>query len=154
MLRALKKWFGNQPNKRDYTPSKIFAMQLLTERVGDALEGAGIRVDDRDISEYLAELRGATRKWALSFGYKDDGTYDDESQKLIKYWNELNDDGIYKYRAERILHEPSKLQTQARLLARWGDSKRLNSVIVYMQLVEYELNMHMNNLELARLKTK
>ena len=140
MLKALKRWFGNQPNERDYTPSKIFAMQLLTERVGDAIEGAGVRVD-RDISEYLSELRIATRKWAESF-------------ELVKFWNELNDDGIYKYRAERILHEPAKLQTQAKLLARWGDSKRLNSVIVYMQLVEYELNMHMNNLELARLKTK
>ena len=140
MLKALKRWFGNQPNERDYTPSKIFAMQLLTERVGDAIEGVGIRVD-RDISEYLSELRIATRKWAESF-------------ELVKFWNELNDDGIYKYRAERILHEPAKLQTQAKLLARWGDSKRLNSVIVYMQLVEYELNMHMNNLELARLKTK
>ena len=141
MLRALKRWFGNQPNERDYMPSKIFAMQLLTERVGDAIEGVGVRVVDRDISEYLAELRIATRKWAESF-------------ELVKLWNELNDDGIYKYRAERILHEPAKLQTQAKLLARWGDSKRLNSVIVYMQLVEYELNMHMNNLELARLKTK
>jgi len=140
MLKALKRWFGNQPNERDYTPSKIFAMQLLTERVGDAIEGAGIRVD-RDISEYLSELRIATRKWAESF-------------ELVKFWNELNDDGIYKYRAERILYEPAKLQTQAKLLARWGDSNRLNSVIVYMQLVEYELNMHMNNLELARLKTK
>jgi len=140
MLKALKRWFGNQPNERDYTPSKIFAVQLLTERVGDAIEGAGVRVD-RDISEYLSELRIATRKWAESF-------------ELVKFWNELNDDGIYKYRAERILYEPAKLQTQAKLLARWGDSKRLNSVIVYMQLVEYELNMHMNNLELARLKTK
>jgi len=140
MLKALKRWFGNQPNERDYTPSKIFAMQLLTERVGDAIEGVGVRVD-RDISEYLSELRIATRKWAESF-------------ELVKFWNELNDDGIYKYRAERILHEPAKLQTQAKLLARWGDSNRLNSVIVYMQLVEYELNMHMNNLELARLKTK
>jgi len=140
MLKALKRWFGNQPNERDYTPSKIFAMQLLTERVGDAIEGAGVRAD-RDISEYLSELRIATRKWAESF-------------ELVKFWNELNDDGIYKYRAERILYEPAKLQTQAKLLARWGDSKRLNSVIVYMQLVEYELNMHMNNLELARLKTK
>ena len=140
MLKALKRWFGNQPNERDYTPSKIFAVQLLTERVGDAIEGAGVRAD-RDISEYLSELRIATRKWAESF-------------ELVKFWNELNDDGIYKYRAERILYEPAKLQTQAKLLARWGDSKRLNSVIVYMQLVEYELNMHMNNLELARLKTK
>ena len=52
------------------------------------------------------------------------------------------------------MHEPSKLKTQAELLARWKDSDRLNSVIVYMQLVEYELNRYINNLELARLKTK
>ena len=118
-------------------------MQLLTEHIGERLgQGASIRVEDRDLSEYLYQIRSNSRRWAESF--KPD----------IKFWNDSNVDNIYQQRAERIMHEPSKLKTQAELLARWKDSDRLNSVIVYMQLVEYELNRYINNLELARLKTK
>ena len=50
-------------------------------------------------------------------------------------------------RVKRILHEQSKLLTASVLSARWKNESRLDAVLLYMRLVEYDLNRSINNLE-------
>ena len=42
----------------------------------------------------------------------------------------------------------AKVQTQAQLLARWKDQNRLDSIIVYMTAVEWEIKHTLEKLQL------
>lgn len=160
MFKALRKLFGGSDNGVAFPPSKVFAMELLTKSLAHSTtddrnvvgHDAGFFIENRDLSEYIATMRDNSRQWA-------------ESQDKTLFWNKesLDEagmtenrnyntgsvvDGIYVGRAKRLLNTIAKVKTQAKLLALWQDKNRVDSVIVYMTLVEWEIKHTLDRLKL------
>lgn len=159
MFRALRKLFGGNDNGVVFPPSKVFAMELLTKSLAISTtndknvvgHNASFHVANRDLSEYIATMRDNSRRWA-------------ESQDKVLFWNKESFDdrdgksklyntgsivgGIYVGRAKRLLNTVAKMTTQAQLLARWKDKERLNTIVVYMASVEWELKNTLDRLQL------
>ena len=160
MFRALRKLFGGNDTGVEFPPSKVFAMELLTKSLATSTTNdrnvagyhAGFFIENRDLSEYIALMRQNSRSWA-------------EQQDKVLFWNkESYDDagmtenrnystgsivqGIYVGRAKRLLNNIAKVKTQAQLLALWKDKERLNTIVVYMAAVEWEIKNVLDRLEL------
>ena len=160
MFKALRKLFGGNDVGVEFPPSKVFAMELLTKSLATSTTNdrnvagyhAGFCIENRDLSEYIALMRRNSRKWA-------------EQQDKVLFWNKESFDdagmtehrayntasivqGIYVGRAKRLLNTVAKVTTQAQLLARWKDKDRLDSIIVYMMAVEWELKNTLDRLQL------
>jgi len=145
MLKALKNLLGLNKVVSSFPPSRIMANQLLTQRIGTNWFGdegdLAITVTDRDLSEYLTEIRLQSRKWVMN------STNTDLSRNSMLWNTKSKQLGVYTGRVKRILHEQSKLLTASVLSARWKNESRLDAVLLYMRLVEYDLNRSINNLE-------
>ena len=160
MFKALRKLFGGNDVGVEFPPSKVFAMELLTKSLATSTTNdrnvagyhAGFCIENRDLSEYIALMRRNSRTWA-------------EQQDKVLFWNKESFDdagmtehrayntasivqGIYVGRAKRLLNTVAKVTTQAQLLARWKDKDRLDSIIVYMMAVEWELKNTLDRLQL------
>tara|TARA_R100000995_G_scaffold7503_1_gene3315 strand:+ start:108 stop:602 length:495 start_codon:yes stop_codon:yes gene_type:complete len=160
MFRALRKLFGGSDNGVAFPPSKVFAMELLTKSLATSttndrnLDGrhTGFFIENRDLSEYIALMRRNSRSWA-------------EQQDKVLFWNKESFDesgmtehkgyntgsvvqGIYVGRAKRLLNTVAKVKTQAQLLALWKDKDRVDSIIVYMMAVEWEIKNTLDRLKL------
>ena len=160
MFRALRKLFGGNDTGVEFPPSKVFAMELLTKSLATSttndrnLDGGhtGFFIENRDLSEYIALMRRNSRRWA-------------ESQDKVLFWNkESYDDagmtehkgyntgsvvqGIYVGRAKRLLNTVAKVKTQAQLFGLWKDKDRVDSIIVYMMAVEWEIKNTLDRLKL------
>ena len=159
MFRALKKLFGGNDNGVEFPPSKVFAMELLTKSLATSTtndknvvgHNASFHVANRDLSEYIATMRDNSRRWAESqdkvlFWNKE--SFDDRDGKSKAYNTGSIVGGIYVGRAKRLLNTVAKMTTQAQLLARWKDNERLNTIVVYMAAVEWEIKNVLDRLEL------
>ena len=159
MFKALKKLFGGDDNGVEFPPSKVFAMELITKSLATCTTNdrnlggrhPGLFIASRDLSEYIATMRMNSRKWAESqektlFWNKE--SFDDEDGKSKLYNTGSVVQGIYVGRAKRLLNTIAKVQTQAQLLARWKDQNRLDSIIVYMTAVEWEIKHTLEKLQL------
>ena len=160
MFRALRKLFGGSDNGVAFPPSKVFAMELLTKSLATSTTNdrnvagyhAGFFIENRDLSEYIALMRRNSRSWA-------------EQQDKVLFWNKESFDesgmtehkgyntgsvvqGIYVGRAKRLLNTVAKVKTQAQLLALWKDKDRVDSIIVYMMAVEWEIKNTLDRLKL------
>tara|TARA_B100000900_G_C20379509_1_gene633931 strand:- start:104 stop:595 length:492 start_codon:yes stop_codon:yes gene_type:complete len=159
MFRALKKLFGGNDIGVEFPPSKVFAMELLTKSLATSTtndknvvgHNASFHVANRDLSEYIATMRDNSRRWAeqqdkVLFWNKE--SFDDRDGKSKGYNTGSIVGGIYVGRAKRLLNTVAKVTTQAQLLARWKDKDRVDSIIVYMMAVEYDLKNTLDKLEL------
>ena len=160
MFRALRKLFGGNDNGVKFPPSKVFAMELLTKSLATSTTNdrnvagyhAGFFIENRDLAEYIALMRRNSRRWA-------------EQQDKVLFWNKESFDdagmtehrgyntgsivqGIYVGRAKRLLNNIAKVNTQAQLLAIWKDKERLNTIVVYMAAVEWEIRNTLDRLQL------
>jgi len=160
MFRALRKLFGGNDNGVEFPPSKVFAMELLTKSLATSTTNdrnvagyhAGFFIENRDLAEYIALMRRNSRRWA-------------EQQDKVLFWNKESFDdagmtehrgyntgsivqGIYVGRAKRLLNNIAKVNTQAQLLAIWKDKERLNTIVVYMAAVEWEIRNTLDRLQL------
>ena len=160
MFRALRKLFGGNDNGVEFPPSKVFAMELLTKSLATSTTNdrnvagyhAGFFIENRDLAEYIALMRRNSRSWA-------------EQQDKVLFWNKESFDdagmtehrgyntgsivqGIYVGRAKRLLNNIAKVNTQAQLLAIWKDKERLNTIVVYMAAVEWEIRNTLDRLQL------
>ena len=160
MFRALRKLFGGNDNGVEFPPSKVFAMELLTKSLATSTTNdrnvagyhAGFFIENRDLAEYIALMRRNSRRWA-------------EQQDKVLFWNKESFDdagmtehrgyntgsivqGIYVGRAKRLLNNIAKVNTQAQLLAIWKDKERLNTIVVYMTAVEWEIRNTLDRLQL------
>ena len=160
MFRALRKLFGGNDTGVEFPPSKVFAMELLTKSLATSTTNdnnvagydAGFYIENRDLSEYIALMRRNSRRWA-------------EQQDKVLFWNKESFDdagmtehrgyntgsivqGIYVGRAKRLLNNIAKVNTQAQLLAIWKDKERLNTIVVYMAAVEWEIRNTLDRLQL------
>ena len=160
MFRALRKLFGGNDNGVEFPPSKVFAMELLTKSLATSTTNdrnvagyhAGFFIENRDLAEYIALMRRNSRRWA-------------EQQDKVLFWNKESFDdagmtehrgyntgsvvqGIYVGRAKRLLNNIAKVNTQAQLLALWKDKDRLNTIVVYMAAVEWEIRNTLDRLQL------
>ena len=159
MFKALRKLFGGNDNGVEFPPSKVFAMELLTKSLATSTtndknvvgHNASFHVANRDLSEYIATMRDNSRRWAESqdkvlFWNKE--SFDDRDGKSKAYNTGSIVGGIYVGRAKRLLNTVAKMTTQAQLLARWKDNERLNTIVVYMAAVEWEIKNVLDRLEL------
>ena len=174
MFKALRKLFGGSGNGVAFPPSKVFAMELLTKSLATSTtndrnvvgHNASFHIASRDLSEYIATMRDNSRRWAESqdkvlfwnkesFDDTEQGKPDlnrpsymvpDDHAKAYNTGSIVN--GIYVGRAKRLLNTVAKVKTQAQLLARWKDKDRLDSIIVYMMAVEWEIKNTLDRLEL------
>ena len=159
MFRALRKLFGGNDNGVEFPPSKVFAMELLTKSLAISTtndknvvgHNASFHVANRDLSEYIATMRDNSRRWAESqdkvlFWNKE--SFDDRDGKSKAYNTGSIVGGIYVGRAKRLLNTVAKMTTQAQLLARWKDNERLNTIVVYMAAVEWEIRNTLDRLQL------
>ena len=160
MFRALRKLFGGNDTGVEFPPSKVFAMELLTKSLATSTTNdrnvagyhAGFFIENRDLAEYIALMRRNSRRWA-------------EQQDKVLFWNKESFDdagmtehrgyntgsivqGIYVGRAKRLLNNIAKVNTQAQLLAIWKDKERLNTIVVYMAAVEWEIRNTLDRLQL------
>ena len=160
MFRALRKLFGGNDIGVEFPPSKVFAMELLTKSLATSTTNdrnvagyhAGFFIENRDLAEYIALMRRNSRSWA-------------EQQDKVLFWNKESFDdagmtehrgyntgsivqGIYVGRAKRLLNNIAKVNTQAQLLAIWKDKERLNTIVVYMAAVEWEIRNTLDRLQL------
>ena len=160
MFRALRKLFGGNDTGVEFPPSKVFAMELLTKSLATSTTNdrnvagyhAGFFIENRDLAEYIALMRRNSRSWA-------------EQQDKVLFWNKESFDdagmtehrgyntgsivqGIYVGRAKRLLNNIAKVNTQAQLLAIWKDKERLNTIVVYMAAVEWEIRNTLDRLQL------
>ena len=160
MFKALRKLFGGNDVGVEFPPSKVFAMELLTKSLATSTTNdrnvagyhAGFFIENRDLAEYIALMRRNSRRWA-------------EQQDKVLFWNKESFDdagmtehrgyntgsvvqGIYVGRAKRLLNNIAKVNTQAQLLAIWKDKERLNTIVVYMAAVEWEIRNTLDRLQL------
>ena len=160
MFKALRKLFGGNDVGVEFPPSKVFAMELLTKSLATSTTNdrnvagyhAGFFIENRDLAEYIALMRRNSRRWA-------------EQQDKVLFWNKESFDdagmtehrgyntgsivqGIYVGRAKRLLNNIAKVNTQAQLLAIWKDKERLNTIVVYMAAVEWEIRNTLERLQL------
>ena len=160
MFKALRKLFGGNDVGVEFPPSKVFAMELLTKSLATSTTNdrnvagyhAGFFIENRDLAEYIALMRRNSRSWA-------------EQQDKVLFWNKESFDdagmtehrgyntgsivqGIYVGRAKRLLNNIAKVNTQAQLLAIWKDKERLNTIVVYMAAVEWEIRNTLDRLQL------
>ena len=169
MFKALRKLFGGNDTGVEFPPSKVFAMELLTKSLATSttndrnLDGGhtGFFIQNRDLSEYIALMRRNSRRWAeqqdkVLFWNKE--SFDDKQPAHDEYHsnsvqNGLYDtgsivQGIYVGRAKRLLNTVAKVKTQAQLLALWKDKDRVDTIIVYMMAVEWEIKNTLDKLQL------
>jgi len=159
MFRALRKLFGGNDNGVEFPPSKVFAMELLTKSLATSTtndrnvvgHNAGFFIENRDLSEYIATMRDNSRRWAESqdkvlFWNKE--SFDDRDGKSKAYNTGSIVGGIYVGRAKRLLNHFAKVKTQSQLLAIWKDKERLNTIVVYMAAVEWEIRNTLDRLQL------
>ena len=159
MFKALRKLFGGNDTGVEFPPSKVFAMELLTKSLAISTtndknvvgHNASFHIASRDLSEYIATMRDNSRRWAESqdkvlFWNKE--SFDDRDGKSKAYNTGSIVGGLYVGRAKRLLNTVAKMTTQAQLLARWKDKERLNTIVVYMAAVEWEMKNVLDRLEL------
>lgn len=169
MFKALRKLFGGNDVGVEFPPSKVFAMELLTKSLATSTtndknvvgHNAGFFIENRDLSEYIATMRDNSRRWAESqdkvlFWNKE--SFDDKQPAHDEYHSNSVENGLYNTgsivngiyvgRAKRLLNNLAKVKTQAQLLAIWKDKERLNTIVVYMAAVEWEIRNTLDRLEL------